>query len=51
MGYTSKTLFSNKQDAILLMNGKNNDNAKLFLKFLSTDLIKQKIKDLGYEFD
>jgi len=40
-----------KQDAILLMNGKNNDNAKLFLKFLSTDLIKLKIKDLGYVFD
>ena len=40
-----------KQDAILLINGKNNDNAKLFLKFLSTDLIKQKIKDLGYEFN
>ena len=40
-----------KQDAILLMNAKDNDNAKSFLKFLSTDLIKLKIKDLGYVFD
>ena len=40
-----------KQDAILLMNGKNNDNAKSFLKFLATDLIRLRIKNLGYAFD
>ena len=40
-----------KQDAILLMNGKNNDNAKSFLKFLATDLIRLRIKNLGYVFD
>ena len=40
-----------KQDGILLINGENNDNAKSFLKFLSTDLIKTKLKDLGYVFD
>ena len=40
-----------KQDAILLLNGKNKNDAKLFLKFLSSNLIKSKLKELGYVFD
>ena len=40
-----------KQDVILLEHGRKKGNAKLFLKFLSSNLIKEKIKKFGYMTD
>ena len=40
-----------KQDVILLEHGRKKGNAKLFLKFLSSSLIKEKIKKFGYMTD
>ena len=40
-----------EQDAILLKNGKKNENAKLFLQFLSSDQVKDKLKKFGYVFN
>ena len=40
-----------KQDAILLKNGEKKNNAKLFLKFLSTERTKEKLKKFGYIVD
>lgn len=38
-----------RQDAVLLLKGKNNDAAKQFLEFLKREKIKKIIKDYGYE--
>ena len=44
-----KNLYSPiKQDVILLEHWKNKRNAKPFLKFLSSDLIRERIKEFGY---
>ena len=40
-----------KQDVILLEHGRKKRNARLFLKFLSSNLIREKIKELGYMMD
>ncbi|MDC0530730.1 molybdate ABC transporter substrate-binding protein [Alphaproteobacteria bacterium] len=40
-----------KQDVILLEHGRKKRNAKLFLKFLSSNLIREKIKEFGYMMD
>ena len=37
-----------KQDAIMLLSGKRKKSAKIFLDYLASDLIKQKIKGFGY---
>ena len=37
-----------KQDVILLEHGRKKRNAKLFLNFLSSNLIREKIKEFGY---
>ena len=44
-----KNLYSPiKQDIIFLEHRKNKRNAKIFLKFLSSDLIREKIKEFSY---
>ena len=40
-----------KQDAILLKNGENKNNANLFLKFLSSKSTKEYLKKFGYTVD
>ena len=40
-----------KQDAILLKNGEQKNNAILFLKFLSSEGTKEDLKRFGYVFD
>ena len=40
-----------KQDAILLKNGEQKNNAILFLKFLSSERTKEDLKRFGYVFD
>ena len=37
-----------KQDAILLKNGEKKSEARIFLKFLSSDRVKDKLTSLGY---
>ena len=37
-----------KQDAILLKNGEKKSGARIFLKFLSSDSVKDKLTSLGY---
>ena len=37
-----------KQDAILLKNGEKKSEAKKFLKFLSSKIVKNKLISLGY---
>ncbi len=47
-----KNLYSPiKQDAILLKNGEQKNNAILFLKFLSSERTKENLKKFGYVFD
>ena len=40
-----------KQDVILLENGRKKRNAERFLKFLSSNLIREKIREFGYAMD
>ena len=40
-----------KQDVILLEHGRKKRSAKLFLKFLSSKLIREKIREFGYMMD
>ncbi|MDC3088666.1 molybdate ABC transporter substrate-binding protein, partial [Alphaproteobacteria bacterium] len=40
-----------KQDAILLKNGEQKNNAILFLKYLSSERTKKNLKKFGYVFD
>ena len=40
-----------KQDAIMLLRGQNKNGVKDFLNFLASDLIKEKIRNLGYIVD
>ena len=40
-----------KQDAIMLVSGQEKDGVKDFLKFLSSDYIKKKIRNFGYIVD
>jgi molybdate transport system substrate-binding protein len=48
----SQNLYSPiKQDAIMLVPGKNKNGVKYFLNFLSSDSIKNKIRNLGYIVD
>ena len=37
-----------KQDAILLKNGERKSEARMFLNFLSSDRVKDKLVSLGY---